>query len=377
MIIGRYIQRSIFLGTLGALLLLVSLSLFFLFVRELDDIGDGSYGLAEALQYVLLSGPGELVEFVPLAVLLGGMLSLGAMAANSEIIAMQASGMSLGRLLAAVMQAAALIAAVSFVIGDLVVPDTETAARHYKSLTQRTSAALQSGKGLWLKDESRVVHIGDLLPNGYARDIEIFELDADGEIVSSLRAAGAIPVEGGWELQQVSKSAIYPLPSNPRYFERLMYEGGLSQDLLQVLMIKPRKMSTGDLLAYLEFLETNRLDSSAERLILWRKLFAPITIFIMCLMVIPFVLGSQRQSSSGQRLMVGILLGLAFVVSDRLLTQLGSQLGIAPLAVALLPNLLFLLLASYLLARKLSHGVGGSLRARPGARRDVDDTGTA
>jgi lipopolysaccharide export system permease protein len=376
-IIGRYIQRSILMGTLGALLLLVCLSLFFLFVRELDDIGDGSYGLLQAVQYVLLSAPGELVEFVPLAVLLGSMLSLGAMAANSEIIAMQASGMSLGRLLASVMQAAALLAVVSFLIGDLVVPDTETAARHYKSLTQRASTALQSGKGLWLKDESRVVHIGDLLPNGYARDIEIFELDATGKIVASLRAASAIPVDDGWELQQVSKSAIYPLPPNSQYFERLLYEGRLSQDLLQVLMIKPRKMSSRDLLAYLEFLDTNRLDSSAERLILWRKFFAPMTIFIMCLLVIPFVLGSQRQASSGQRLLVGILLGLAFVVADRLLTQLGSQVGIAPLVVALLPNLLFLLLAVYLLTRKLSHGVGGSFGTRAGARRDVDDTGTA
>jgi lipopolysaccharide export LptBFGC system permease protein LptF len=34
MIINRYIQRSIFLGTLGALLVLVSLSLFFLLVRD-------------------------------------------------------------------------------------------------------------------------------------------------------------------------------------------------------------------------------------------------------------------------------------------------------------------------------------------------------
>ena len=363
MIIGRYIQRNILLGTLGALLLLVSLSLFFLFVRELDDIGHGDYGLAQALQYILLSLPGELVEFIPLAVLLGGMLSLGAMASNSEIIAMQASGMSLGRLLASVMQAAVLLAVVSFLLGDWVVPDAETASHRVKSLKQKRSRALHSGGGLWLKDESRVVHITELLPDGYARGIEIFELDAAGKLVSSIRAESAIPVEDGWELQQVSKSAIHPAATRPEYFEQLLYEGRLSQELLQVLMIRPSKMSTVELLAYLEFLENNRLDSSAERLILWRKFFAPMTIVIMCLMVIPFVLGSQRQSSSGHRLLIGILLGLVFVVADRLLIQLGSQIGITPLVVALLPNLLFLLLAIFLLTRKLSHGVGGRFGA--------------
>ena len=55
MIIGRYIQRNMLLGTLGALLLLVSLSLFFLFVRELDDIAEGNYGLVQALQQHLTS----------------------------------------------------------------------------------------------------------------------------------------------------------------------------------------------------------------------------------------------------------------------------------------------------------------------------------
>ena len=93
MILNRYIQRSIYLGTLGALLLLVSLSLFFVFVRELDDLGKGSYGLRQAMEFVLYSLPGNAVEFLPLAVLLGSILSLGALAANSEIIAMQASGM--------------------------------------------------------------------------------------------------------------------------------------------------------------------------------------------------------------------------------------------------------------------------------------------
>ena len=101
MIINRYIQRSIYLGTLGALLVLVSLSMFFLLVRELDDMGQGEYGPLQVIQYMLLSIPGNSVEFMPLAVLLGTILSLGTLASNSEVIAMQASGMSLKRMLAA------------------------------------------------------------------------------------------------------------------------------------------------------------------------------------------------------------------------------------------------------------------------------------
>ena len=363
MIINRYIQRSIHLGTLGALLLLVSLSLFFIFVKQIDNLGKGDYGLLQALEFIALSIPGEIVEFMPLAVLLGSILGLGALAGNSEIIAMQASGVSQNRMLAAVLQAALVLALVSFLLGDWIVPDSETAAGRLKSLGRKDTTALQSGEGLWIKDGSRVVHVQALLPNGFARDIEIYQLDPKGKVLSTLRAAYAVPMDKGWELQQVSQSIISLQNVVTRRFERLLYEGSLSRELLQVLMIEPRKMSSMDLYAYLNFLDQNRLDSRQERLIFWKKLLTPFTIVIMCLLAFPFVLGSQRQSSGGQRLMTGILLGLAFVVIERLLTQLGIQLAINPLVVALLPNLLFFFLAIFLLLKKQSHGIAIGLFA--------------
>ena len=196
MIINRYIQRSIYLGTLGALLVLVSLSMFFLLVRELDDMGQGEYGPLQVIQYMLLSIPGNSVEFMPLAVLLGTILSLGTLASNSEVIAMQASGMSLKRMLSAVLQASLVLAVIGFLVADWVVPDSETGARKIKNLSREQATALESSQGLWIKDESRVVHIQAMLPNGFAREVEIFELDQDGKLLSTLRAERAVPLPG-------------------------------------------------------------------------------------------------------------------------------------------------------------------------------------
>ena len=134
MIVNRYIQRNILLGTLAALLLLVGLALFFTLVRELDNVGKGAYGIAQVIKYLMLVIPAKIVEFLPLAILLGSMLSLGAMASNSELIAMQASGITLRRLLAAVLQAALIAAAISFLLASWVVPDSEASARKVKSL---------------------------------------------------------------------------------------------------------------------------------------------------------------------------------------------------------------------------------------------------
>ena len=202
------------------------------------------------------------------------------------------------------------------------------------------------------------MHISDLLPNGYARDVEIYQLGADGKLESTLHAARAVPQGDGWELQQVRRSDFTEAGSTSVEIDSLHYRGSISQELLQVLMIEPRQMSSVDLFAYLNFLEDNRLDSNVERLVFWQKMLAPLTVVIMCLLAFPFVLGSQRQANTGQRLLYGILLGLAFVAMERLLTQVGTQFEINAPTIALLPNLLFLLLALWLLHQKQSHRIG-------------------
>jgi len=359
MIINRYLMRTIHLGTFTVLLALIGLGVFFTFIGELKDLGEGAYDLPQVAKFVALSVPGKLVEFMPIAVLLGSILNLGSLASNSEIVAMQASGVSLAKLIASLLQAAVILALLSFLLAEWVVPASEASARAVKNLVRGKSSALFVKEGLWIKDESRVLHIYKLLPDGIARDVEIFQLDPEGKVISITRVARAIPIEQGWELRQVEQSIIGDYGVDTVSYDRLIYEGNLSPQLLGVLMIEPQQMSSSDLYAYLDFLQENKLNAGAEKLIFWQKLFSPLAVIVMCLLAFPFVLGVQRQGNTGQRLLVGILLGLAFVVADNLVTQLAVQFGVNPILVALLPSLIFLVVAIYLLARRQSHGPGG------------------
>jgi len=357
MIINRYITRQIYMGTLLTLVVLVSIGIFFSFFGELSDIGRGNYGLIKAVEYIALLVPGRIVEFIPLAVLLGTILSLGALASNSEIIAMQAAGLSVYRLLWAVLQAAVILALLTFILADWVVPISETGAREVKSSAINASSALRAKKGLWIKDSNQVVYIKVLLPDGVARSIEIYQLDEQGRLKSTIAADSAIPVGNEWVLKQVRQTFIGDKAGEAAEYDELNYSGNISFQLLDALMIEPGQMSTGDLYSYLDFLRKNNLDVTAESLTFWQKVLAPLTVIIMSILAIPFVLGSQRQSNSGQRLMIGILLGLGYVVADRLLTLLGSHLGVSPALNAISPTLLFLLLTIYLLMKKQTHGI--------------------
>lgn len=352
MIIDRYIFRQIQQGTLLTLLVLVSLSLVFVFIAELEDMGKGYYSFLHIVEYVALLFPGKVVEFLPLAVLLGTILSLGSLASNSEIIAMQAAGISVFRLLFSVLQAALVLAFLGFFVADWVVPESETSARQIRSSAISDTTAIRGKKGIWIKDGNRILHIKLLLPQGVARDIEIHQLDNQGRLLSAVSAESAIPEGKNWRLKKVKQTLISESGTITREFDELVYEGKVSNQLLGALLIEPRQMSSSDLYTYLGFLQQNNLEASVERLTFWQKIFAPLAVIVMCVLAVPFVLGSQRQGNAGQRLMIGILLGLSYVVLGRLLTQLGSQLNISPVLNALLPSLLFLSLAIYLLIQK-------------------------
>jgi lipopolysaccharide export system permease protein len=358
MIINRYLLRTIHLGTFAVLLALGGLALFFVFIGELKDLGEGAYNLPQVAEYVILSLPGKVVEMMPIAVLLGSILSLGSLASNSEIVAMQASGVSLAKLIVSVLQAAVIMALLSFLLSEWVVPASEASARTVKYQAQGNAKALMVREGLWIKDESKVLHIDKLLPDGIARDIDIFQLNPEGKLASITRVGRAIPIDDGWELRQVEKSIFGDNKVETSSYDRLLYNGRLSPQLLEVLMIEPQQMSSIDLYAYLNFLEENKLSAKSEQLLFWQKLFSPLAVVVMCLLAFPFVLGVQRQSNTGQRLLIGILLGLSFVVVNQLVTQLAAQLGVNVILVALLPILIFLAIAIYLLARRLSHGLG-------------------
>ena len=61
MIINRYLMRTIHLGSFTVLLALVGMGLFFVFVSELKDLGEGAYDLAQIGKFVALSVPGKVV----------------------------------------------------------------------------------------------------------------------------------------------------------------------------------------------------------------------------------------------------------------------------------------------------------------------------
>ena len=125
----------------------------------------------------------------------------------------------------------------------------------------------------------------------------------------------------------------------------------ISPQILEVLAADPDELSIRDLQVYVNYLERNGLDTQSYRLALWRKALAPLTHLAMLVIAMPFVFGPQRTAGAGQRLLVGLLLGLAFFLMNYLLGNVVLLYGYSPLLGAALPSLLFLGAGFYALHR--------------------------
>ncbi len=351
MILDRYLAGHIHRSTLMVLLTLVSLSLFFTLVQQIDNLGKGDFTGWRFIEYLLLRAPGSAVQFMPLATLIGSMLSLGALAANSELIALHAAGVSLRRLGWSVALAALVMAVMTLLVSDFVTPWSETRAREIKTSSIGKGSSLLSRRGLWVKEGDHVIFVGRLFPDGSARQVEIHEFDDSGRLRMALKARSAVPRDDGWMLKSVEQSLFEPDRVRRKTHAEWFYRGALSEDLLASLVIDPGQMSLPDLYGYIRFLEDNGIDTAVESLAFWRKLYAPITLLVMALLALPFVSGSQRQGNAGQRLVTGILLGLVFVMLDKLLIQLGLQWSLPAFINALLPTALFAALMLYMMRR--------------------------
>ncbi|PVV26359.1 MAG: LPS export ABC transporter permease LptG, partial [gamma proteobacterium symbiont of Ctena orbiculata] len=107
-LLDRYIGRTVLIGIVGVLALLLVLIGFFELVAELEEV-EGGYTTSMAYTFVSLGMPRYCYELFPLATLLGSLLGLGVLAGNSELLAMRAAGVSIGRIVISVLKTGLLV----------------------------------------------------------------------------------------------------------------------------------------------------------------------------------------------------------------------------------------------------------------------------
>jgi lipopolysaccharide export system permease protein len=133
----------------------VSLSFFIDFVDDMQKIGRNGFTLWRAVLSSLLEVPGNLYELLPIAVLIGTIYSLARLAQTSEFTILRTGGLSPGRALSLLAALALGFSALTFAIGDYVVPFSE----RQTELIRAALGVRKSGRaGAWLKERRDTEH---------------------------------------------------------------------------------------------------------------------------------------------------------------------------------------------------------------------------
>lgn len=349
--LDRYILRTVLGGTLTTLGALVGLAVILLLLDEVGKI-EGNYTFGKALLFVVYMLPGYMLEFFPLATLVGSLMALGQLAAGNEITAMRAAGLSISRLARPVLASGVILGLSGMLVGETLGPMGQTEARLMRAEAMGKTLSMQGEQGLWLREGERFVHVGFVTPGGELHEVHAFEFDAGQNLRQAIQIAQATPGEAGWDARQLVSSAFQPEAIQSTQEAQRMLAALVPAQLLNVLVVLPQYMSLTELWRYARFLDANDLDSDAYWLAWWGKLFAPLSVIAMLLLAVPFALASRRSGGAGQRLIIGILLGLGLLIGARLLTQGGMIAGLPPMLAALAPPVLFLVLAIVALRRQ-------------------------
>ncbi len=339
-ILDFYIARVVIGGTLGALAVLTALDTIFALIDEFEDVGKGAYGHIDALFYMAMTMPGRVYELFPAAVLVGSLLSLGAMAGNSELIVMRAAGVSVKRIVRSAVQAGLVLMILVAVIGEFMLPVAERYAQSLQSRKQGLQVSQVLG-GFWVRDASQFVRIGKLYPNLNLQDVHIHRLADDTGLESVTYAASAIQREGYWELRDVYRTRFdgQHIRQEVQGIER--WPTVLNPKIFDILSVDVDMMSASEIYGYVDYLERNNLDAATYRLAFWLKVITPLSCIVMMLVVLPFVFGALRSVSAGQLLVVGILLGLSFYILIQIASRVGQIYGVPPFISASFPVLCF------------------------------------
>jgi len=348
--LNRYIGREVLASTFLVLMGLIVLFAFFDLIRELGDLSAG-YFFRRAVFYVVLGLPTHMYEVFPIAALIGTLFALAQFVGNSEYTVMRASGASLPQVGWALTRVGIVLVAVTFALGEFVVPYSEKIAQQFKLQSRNQVVAQEFRSGVWLRQDRNFINIRQVeLPDTTLLGVRIYEFDAESKLRSVSQAErGKYMGANQWKLTGIVRTTLENDVSRISRMDEMVWNSVLDPSFLSVLLVQPERMSAANLYQYIDYLSENRQKTSRYEIAFWKKVFYPVAVLVMMFLALPFAQFQRRSGGIGMRIFSGIMLGLVFYTFNMFFTYLGVLYDWPPLPSAVFPTAMFFVLAATML----------------------------
>jgi lipopolysaccharide export system permease protein len=335
----------------------LALFFFFDFVDGLESLGRSGRSLLTAVLAALLEVPGHLYDLSPIAVLIGTIYALSRLAQSSEFTILRTSGLGPGHALGLLATIGLLFAVLTFAVGEFLAPPAET--RLAKLKAEAAGALRVGGAGAWLKEKRQTpegevsvsLNVGGVRASGDLTDVLILEFDADGRQLTRIGAKSAtVDSSGLWTLRQAVVTR-WPRAQGgddavrESSHDSLPWQSSLAADVVASAVLPLSTMSTLDLYRYSAHLAGQEQAAQRHQIRFWEKALYPLACLVMVALALPFAYLHARAGGVGLRVFGGIMLGICFVILNKLSGHIGLLRDWTPWVAAATPGLVYLLLS--------------------------------
>ncbi|MGH8158453.1 MAG: LPS export ABC transporter permease LptG [Rhodanobacter sp.] len=314
------------------------------FLRQLGNIGKNGYTLTNAVVYVLVTTPRRLYEMFGNAALIGGLLSLGGLAASGELTALRATGMSKLRIATSAVGIVTLLMIGVVILGETAAPWGDQQAQAMQLRLRSGNMGMTANSGLWARDGDRIINAkGSILRQVAGHDavqlidVRVFTLTPDGQLSRFDWAKTAEHDGKQWILDQVRSSTLDAQGVHTTTAASERWDSRLDPHVLQLSLVQPQYLPMRDLRSNMRYMESNGENPGVYAIAFWGRALYPLNVLVLVLCAMPFAFGALRSGGLGKRIFIGMLLAIGWYFLQKAMVSFGTVYGIPPLLANLLP----------------------------------------
>jgi len=350
-LLTRYIMKTVIFATALTTLILGGVLFLMTLLKELKNIGEGDYGLLQAIFYIIMRMPMELYQFSPLLILLGSIAGLSVLSAYRELAVMRTSGFSIRKIILSVLSAALLVTLCMSSIGEGFAPKISYLAEVNRETDRNAGQAVITSAGIWLHVGDNFIHVEHVIDHQLLEGVTRYQFDAHHHLKQTYYAKTLSYQGHQWTMNDGVKTTLYADHTQSENFQHEAWPLKFNTHLFDIGMVDPSQMSLPKLAKFSKYLEQNGLQAGEYRYEFWQRVFQPFASLVMIFLAIPFVLGTLHTASLGLRMVIGTLTGFAFFILNALLGQVCVVYQVPAVFAAALPIFSFIFIGCLLLKR--------------------------
>ena len=346
-IIDRYISKNFIKSFLLSLIAFVGIFLVSQLFKVIRYVSDGRFSADESLMYILTMIPKILIDVAPLAVLLGSLMTISAMASNLEIISLKTAGISFKRIVLFPILLSGIISVIVFFINDSLYPYAIRKNREIKSGESIIREAPEEKNNAFLRGENGnyIYLMGKInRKTGFAENIEILDLNKNFDKVERIITAKEGRYNFSKKVWMLKEANIYDGEKIGKSIEKDIFTENKYDDEPEKFItqsVEPRTLTIKELKKSIREIKSIGGDTREYLVELGNRYSFPFASFIISFLGLS--LGSRYvRGASAINLALSVALGYGYYIVQASFEALSINGFLNPFIGGWIPNIIFL-----------------------------------